>query len=136
MLIRQMIAGFCIAVCLTGCCRKSTHNACVSLPSLSVAFELGKYNVALCPGTSCIAVSANDGTNRFFALTSTLPTTSVVAFYRREMEIRGWQIDDLSVDETSMLVCQAGARLCVIMVEKNTVTSCSIKLFIKSLSCR
>lgn len=92
---------------------------------------LSNLNVARCPGSWVSRCWTRENTSTF-ELLSALDCDQLVSFYREDMEVRGWNVIDVSSDEEGMLVCQVGRRTSVVSIRNKQAPRRTIMLNIRT----
>lgn len=78
--------------------------------------------------SSCRAV--NDGFSDFMRYSGSTSSSTVIDFYKREMERAGWEITDLSTARDGFLYCSKPTKQCGIQIQQRSKNATTLSLFI------
>ncbi len=128
---RALFSFFCL-ITLASCGKRYdlAHDSCARKAHLELAKH---FDVPVPLGFTLDASSSRavtDGYSDFMRYHGTTSSQDVIAFYTREMERAGWDINDLSTARDGFLYCSKPTKQCGIQIQPGAHQTTTLSLFI------
>ncbi len=131
-LFRHTLFSFFCLITLASCGKRYdlAHDGCARKAHLELAkhFDVPVPLGFTLSDSSCRAVT--DGFSDFMRYSGRTSSSTVIDFYKREMERAGWEITDLSTARDGFLYCSKPTKQCGIQIQQRSNNATTLSLFI------